>query len=116
MKIISTLIAGFILLSGCSSSTGSFTIVNGASENIKSLSVEIDGQQHRFYGLESQDDVSGSYTIKSDASFEISVEFSSGKRLTKKLGYVTNGFDYKHIFLVMETNIEANTIVIDNAN
>jgi hypothetical protein len=38
--------------------------------------------------------VSGTYRVKADGDYDVSVQFADGKQLHRKIGYVTNGVRY----------------------
>ena len=49
--------------------------------------------------------------MKSDSHFEILIEFQNGKKLKKKIGYVTNGLGFHHEIDVTATDIDIRLIM-----
>lgn len=48
----------------------------------------------------------GSYKVKSDSHYDVRVEFQSGKKLQRGVGYVTSSLDFQDEITVTDTDIE----------
>lgn len=81
---------------------GEVLIVNSATEPIKSGQVQVCGQKFKFGELEQGKTRVIQYKVRSDSHFELVVEFVSGKKLSKELGYVTSGREFKHVLTVKD--------------
>ena len=81
-------------------------LINNADQPIRRASIEICNQKIEVKNVPVSKRVSESYKINSDGHFVIDVEFESKKTLHKELGYVTNGFDFKHKIKITENDIE----------
>lgn len=109
MKLFIKLIASIgiiFLLSSCVQNKGNFLLVNKASEPITIGLVTVCGQTILFKNIQPSKSVSGSYEVKSDSHYDIKIEFKSGKKLGKEIGYVTNGFDFSHEIIVTDIDID----------
>ncbi len=114
MKAQYVLISSFLILGGCfSKNKGVLNLVNRSNESISRLNVSICNETLEFLNLKSGAVVSGSYTIKGDCHFEITVQFDSGKKIEKKYGYVTNGFDYSHQIEISDSMVKVEGGVTD---
>ncbi len=76
---------------------GEVLIINSATEPIKNGQVEVCGQKLQLGELGQGKTKAIQYKVRSDSHFTLIVEFVSGKKFSKELGYVTSGRDYKHI-------------------
>jgi hypothetical protein len=84
---------------------GSILILNRASEPISRGIVSVCGQTIEWRDIAPAKSAGGSYKVKSDSYYDISIEFQSGRKLRKELGYVTNGFDFHDTIVVTDTDI-----------
>ena len=81
---------------------GEVIIMNSARESIESGQVEVCGQRFELGDIGQGKTKVVQYKVKSDSHFEIIVEFVSGRKMSKKLGYVTSGRDFKHVLTVTD--------------
>jgi hypothetical protein len=79
------------------SDDGQVLILNAASEPVKNGQLEICGQKFLFGEIEQGKTKAIQYKVRSDSHYKLEVEFSSGKKLEKELGAVTNGMDFQDI-------------------
>jgi hypothetical protein len=67
--------------------------VNRASEPVARAVIGVCGQT--IAGpIPPGGNLKGSFKVKCEGEFDVSVEFASGKRLHESVGYITGGFDY----------------------
>lgn len=102
---ISAVFAVFAMIS-CVANKGDFLLINKAKEPIARALVTVCGQTIELRDVQPGKSVSGSYEVKSDSHYDVRIEFQSGKRLQKGVGYVTNGLDFHHEIVITDTNIE----------
>lgn len=101
----------FILLiclqTSCSSqkNVGQFTITNNSDEIIKLAHIEICEQIIDIKNISPSKEHKGSFIVKSDSHYDVTITFASGKTLSKELGYVTHGFDFNHVITVTGNDI-----------
>lgn len=95
-----------LLLTSCTTNEGDFSLVNRAKEPITHASVAICGQMIELKDIQPGKSAAGSYEVKSDSHYTIQVEFQSGKKLKKEIGYVTHGMDFQHEITVTDSDIE----------
>jgi len=86
--------------------TGHFLLVNNASEPIAYASVSICGQTVQLWDVLPNKSADGSYRVTSDSHYTIRVEFRSGGRLEREIGYVTSGMDFNDRIIVTDSDIE----------
>jgi len=103
--VLNTVLAVLVMAS-CGTNKGSVLLVNQAKEPIVRVLVMVCGQTLELKDIQPSKSARGSYTVKSDGHYDIRVEFQSGKKLQKEMGYVTNGFDFQHKFVVTDNDIE----------
>lgn len=109
MKFVTTFVALFSLFAGlisCSSHEGQFSILNRSTDQIERVSVTVCNQTIEIQKVEPGRSVTGKYKVTSDSHFVVLIQFSSGRTLSKEGGYVTNGMDFKHEIVVMDTDVE----------
>ena len=94
------------LNASCLTNKGEFLLVNKGNEPVLRALVTVCGQTVELNGIQPTKSASGSYRVKSDSQYDVRIEFESGKKLEKKIGYVTNGLDFKHVIVVTDTDIE----------
>ncbi len=102
---ISAAFAVFVMAS-CAYNKGSFLLINKAKEPIAQALVTICGQTIELKDIQPTKSASGSYKVKSDSHYDIRVEFQSGKKLQREVGYVTSSVDYQHEITVTDTDIK----------
>lgn len=95
-----------IFMASCSANTGNFSLINKTKEPIARASVTVCGQTIDMKDIQPTKSAQGSYKVKSDSHYDVRVEFQSGKKLHKEIGYVTNGLDFQHVITVTDTDIE----------
>jgi hypothetical protein len=99
-----------LVMASCGTNKGTFLLVNKADEPIARASVMVCGQTIKLNDIQPTQSAQGFYKVKSDSHFNITVEFQSGKKLQKEIGYVTNGFDFHDELVVTNTDIEITSI------
>jgi hypothetical protein len=99
-------IVSVCVYASCLANKGEFLLVNKANEPVLRALVTVCGQTIELTGIQPSKSASGSYQVKSDSQYDVRVEFESGKKLEKKIGYVTNGIDFKHVIVVTDTDID----------
>jgi hypothetical protein len=104
--LIAICVAVVFLLSSCLTNKGSFVLINKAKDTISQGFVTVCGQTIELKDIQPNKSMSGTYAVKSDSHYDIKVEFLSGKKISKQLGYVTNGLDFHDEFVVTDTDID----------
>jgi len=103
--IVAGLAVGCVVATMLSSWNGEVTIKNDATKEVTKGQISICNQQFDFGGLKVGTSKTIAYRIKSDSHYKVVVEFESGKKLSKELGYVTNGMDFKDVLRVKDDDI-----------
>ena len=102
---------GFILLaflwtiSIATSYEGNVRIVNATGESIRSGELEVCSQKFKIGEIEPGKSFMVHYKVKSDSQYKLAVEFRSGRKLTRELGYVTNGRNFKDVLTLKEDDV-----------
>lgn len=96
----------FLIMAACTHNKGSFLLLNKSKESIARALVTVCGQTIELKSIKPTNSASGSYEVKSDSHYDVRVEFDSGRKLRKEIGYVTNGLDFNHEIVVTDTDIE----------
>ena len=96
-----------VLLVACSisNSTGTFVLINKCDKQVKHVHIEISGSVFDFKNIMPQGKRTGRFKVKGDSHYDIAAYFEGGKKIRRKVGYVTNGFNYKHIINITENDI-----------
>jgi hypothetical protein len=99
-------------MSGCifSSHKGEVLIVNQATETVLKGEIEVCKQRFDFQNIKPKERKQILYDVRSDSHYKIEIQFESGKKLTKELGYVTSGLDFKDMLIVTEDDILLETV------
>jgi len=85
--------------------TGEVWILNKGDKEILRGEIEICGQLIYFDSLKSSTYKSFIFHVNSDSHYKIILDFSSGKRLARELGYVTNGLNFRDTLIVTNGDI-----------
>lgn len=79
---------------------------NNSKYSIARVQVLVCGQMIELKEIQVGKSRTGVYKVRSDSHYDVRVEFDSGKKLQKEVGYVTNGFDFNHEITITDTDIE----------
>jgi len=91
--------------SGCSGNRGEVSIVNEASQAIRGGQLEICNQRFTFGPIEPKQTKTIQYRVKSDSHYNVGIEFASGKKLTREVGYVTSGANFHDTLTVKDDDV-----------
>lgn len=84
---------------------GEVLIVNMATEPVKNGTLEVCDQKFQFGEIELGKSKTIQYKVGSDSHFKLVVEFNSGRKLAKEVGYVSSGGDSKHILTLNDHDV-----------
>ena len=86
---------------------GRVKVVNGSQETIAKGALVICGQRFNFDNLRSNEFRKFSYQIGScpGQDFRVAVTFESGGTITRRVGYVTSGFDFSHELILKRDDV-----------
>ena len=88
-----------------SANKGEVLVVNRAAESVARGQIEICKQKFTFGPIKPSETKHIFYKVWSDSHYKITVEFQSGKKLTRELGYVTSGVDFSDTLIVKDNDI-----------
>jgi len=88
-----------------SANKGEVLVVNRAAEPVIRGEIEICKQKFTFGPIKPSESKHISYKVWSDSHYKVTIEFQSGKRLTRELGYVTSGVDFNDTLTVKDNDI-----------
>ncbi|MDA3936907.1 MAG: hypothetical protein PF636_08670 [Actinomycetota bacterium] len=80
--------------------------MNSSDDEIVSVRVEVCGQVSEYSELAPGDKTEGTFRVRGDSGYEVSVAFASGRKLNGEVGYVTSGIDYEDVITVDDSSIE----------
>ena len=116
-KYIYPLIIMFLFITGCNSqsSSGTGTFVNKSTKSISTMTVTICHQVFTKSDLKPGDSFKINFKINFDSDYDINIEFSDGKKLNKKEGYVTNGMSTEDVIEIYDSDVRlvSNKISVD---
>jgi hypothetical protein len=87
-------VALFIILPIWLSTKGEVLIINEADEAIHSGQIEICNQRFPLGQIEPKQTKQFHYKINFPSDYDLTIEFASGKKLTRHIGYVTSAWDF----------------------
>jgi hypothetical protein len=95
---------------------GRVKIVNGSKEMVIKGELVICGQQFEFGNLRSNDSRTFLYQIGScpGQDYRVAVTLESGSSLTRRVGYVTSGFDFSDELIVKRDNVVVGSAWVGN--
>jgi len=99
-------ICTILFIISCSENQGHLLLVNKSEDTILKATVSVFDQLMEFDNIISGDSVTVDYEIGYDGYYLIDIEFKSGHKLQKELGYVTSGLNFKHKISVTDTDIQ----------
>ena len=88
-----------------SSNKGEDSIVNQAGEAIRSGQLEICKQQFSLGQVQPKQSKEIHYKVRSDSHYDVTIEFESGKKLSRQVGYVTSGMDFHDRLTVTDDDV-----------
>jgi hypothetical protein len=97
-------ITATLLLASCSK--GAFSLTNTTSETITRVSVTVCGQTREFREIQPGHSAPGCFTVRRDSRYEIEVEFQSGRKLSKGVGYVTPGLSTSDELIITDSDVQ----------
>lgn len=92
---------------------GVFTVVNKTEQEIINGTVEVCRQKFAFKNIKPNESKEFSFRIRGDSGYTVSIEFLSGQKLTKEIGYVTRGFIFKDSLIIKDDDVILESNVID---
>ena len=95
------------------SNTGQFILINDSAELISHVTIEVCGQLFEVKDIKPHEEFSGSFKVKGDSHYKVTVSFASGKKIKDELGYVTHGFNYQHTITVNDSKISISDTKIE---
>jgi hypothetical protein len=84
---------------------GEVRIVNYATEPVKNGEIEVCNQKFKLGVIPQGESQIIHYQVRADSSYKILVEFTSGRKLEKELGYVTSGRDFKNVLTLKDNDV-----------
>lgn len=87
------------------SNDGEVQIINSASESVRNGELEVCEQKFKLGAIERGKSKTINYKVRSDSHYKLMVEFISGRKLAKELGYVTNGRDFKDLLTLTDDDV-----------
>lgn len=102
-----------LVLVECSNHKGHFRLLNKASEPLQHVNVNVCGQSISADNVLPLGEMVGDFVVKSDSHYSVQIEFKSGKKLQKDIGYITNGVDFNHEITVTDGDLSISNTKIN---
>lgn len=87
------------------SNDGEVQVINSASEPVRNGELEVCEQKFELGAIEQNKSMTINYKVRSDSQYKLMVEFNSGRKVAKELGYVTSGRDFKDILTLSDDDV-----------
>jgi hypothetical protein len=101
-KYTSVVLFACLIMSCSGSNTSTVVISNESGAVIKSLTVEVSGQEKTIDNLQNGESVNLMFQNLHDSHYVLNGKLSEGSIIHGKFGYVTNGMDFRDSFLIEE--------------
>lgn len=98
-------LAGWKVIPGLLNHKGEVHVLNKTTELVSKGQLEICGQHFEFGAVKPGESKLILFKVRSDSHYSIRVEFESKRMLSKDVGYVTNGCDFKDTLIVGDHDI-----------
>lgn len=99
---------------GCSKDgVATLAIVNQSNETIVLLQVTVNENIQTVKDLQHGEETEMQFLVKRDADYHIDVEFLSGRKINKEVGYLTRRTRISDMVIIKETDIEFETISVE---
>lgn len=89
------------------------TIVNQSEETVVLLQVKIYEEIQTVKDLEHGEEAEMQFIVKRDTDYHVNVEFLSGRKIIKEMGYLTSGFDTRDKITIYKSDIEYTTRTVE---
>ncbi len=80
-------------------------VINKSSSEVVKGSIEIAGQKFIISNLNVGEESIFKYKVFSDSGYLVQIEFVSGKRQNKSIGYITHGFIFNDKLIITDEDI-----------
>lgn len=108
------LVGVILVFVGCSKDgIATLIIVNQSNETIVLVQVVVNENIETVKHLEHGKEVEIQFSVKRDGGYDLDVEFQSGRKVTKKLGYVSYGFDAIDMITITKQDVKFERLSID---
>jgi len=104
------------LISGCGKNKADFVLVNNSNEKIISGSVSLLKQSIKVGSIDAGGIVNGGFIIETDSHYHVEVQFESGRKIGKDVGYVTRGFDFNDEIIVSSNDVSIQSKKIEGSD
>jgi hypothetical protein len=85
---------------------GQVTFVNGAHEPIRDGSFVVCKQRFELGEVEPSQRRQFQYKVNCEGDYDVTVQFASGKKLTRRIGYVTSSFEMRDTVMIKDDDVD----------
>ena len=93
--------------------TATLTIVNQSNETVVLVRVAVNENVQTVNDLEHGEEVEMQFSVRRDAGYNLDVEFESGRKMIKKIGYISYGFDVTDMINITKQDIKFERLSVD---
>ncbi len=84
---------------------GEVIVKNAATESIVQCHIEICSQSFDLGSIAPSESKKATYKVRGTSHYAVSLQFESGKKISKNLAYVTHGLDFRDLLNVNDNDI-----------
>ena len=108
------LVGAILVFASCSKDgIATLAIVNQSNETIALVQVTVNENIQTIKGLEQGEEAEIQFFVRRDAGYNLNVEFQSGTKMIKKLGYVSYGFDVTDMITITKKDVKFERLSVD---
>jgi hypothetical protein len=90
----------------CSPNVARLTLINKSRDEITSCVVKLNNDTANFGSLAVGGRALRNLKVRTDGSYDLTVQFANGKRLHQEIGYVTNGLNFSDTLEIYDDRAE----------
>lgn len=113
---LNRLIYLLMVLGACDSEfNGKLKLINNSDFVISTCVVKVDEGSFNVQNIKVNETVELKYSFSKDCSYDISITFLTGKRVSKKIGYMTQGFYFEDIIIIESDTLTLERIKVNSS-
>ena len=103
-----------LVVVGCTDEgEATLTIVNQSNETVVLLQVTVNENMQTVKDLEHGEEAEMHFLVKRDTDYHVDVEFVSGRKINKEVGYLSYGFNAEDVVRINQSDIEFTRIFVE---
>lgn len=94
------------VVTACAPTYGQVSVINRSSEAVARLRVDVASEEFEAHDVRPGDHVTFTFEPFGDSSYEVDIELESGKHISQRLGYVTDGHPSRDEIYILDERLE----------